>query len=190
MRQIGAALGAELVSVGDFAAALWARRMQVVLAVGAEIVARGNGRGALRAREGQRLANEQIDDQADDAVGRGKDKDEQSPKHGMHAAALGVFVNVAEHEQKAGKEKGSASDDGGQGKAGSHLMTEPFRVGREIAFIVVHAVDVDGDADSECDEPEGYARPDQPAWDDAEFVAKSGALAFPAEADQTHAFVK
>ena len=44
--------------------------MQVVLAVGTEIEARGDGRSALRAREGQRLANEQIDYEANDAVGR------------------------------------------------------------------------------------------------------------------------
>src|SRR4029077_6132366 len=190
MRQVGAALGAELVGVRDFAAALGARRMQVVLAVGTEIEARGDGRGALRAREGQRLANQQIDYEAKDAVGWREDEDKQGPKHGVHAAALGVFVNVAEHQEEGSNENGSASDDAGQGDAGGHLMAEPFRFGRKIVLIALHVVDVDGNADGQRDQPEGYARPDQPAWNDAEFVAESGAFASPAEADQTHAFVK
>lgn len=153
MRQVRAALWAELVGGGDFAAALRARRMQVVLAAGAEIEARGNRRGALWAREGQRLANEQVNDEADDAVGRGENKDEQGPKHGMHAAALGVFENVTEHEEKGGNEDGCACNDTGQGEAGSNPIAEPFGVGREIVVIVLHIVDVDGDADDNRDEP-------------------------------------
>lgn len=191
MGQVGAALRAELVGVGDFAAALRARRMQVVLTAGAEIVARRDDRGALRAREGQRLANEQVDDEADDAVGRGEYKDEQSPENGMHAAALGVLVNVTEHEEECREEDGTGGDHASQGEAGGNRIAEPFRVGREkITLIVPHVVNVGGDADDNGDEPESDAGPEQPARNDAEFVAESGALALPAESDHTHAFIK
>jgi hypothetical protein len=113
MGQSRAALGAELVGVGDLPLALWAGRMQVVLAIGAEIVACGNGRGALWTSKGQGLADQQVDDEANDAVPRRKNEDEKRPKCRVHTAALRVFIHVAEHEEQTGNEKSGAGNHAG-----------------------------------------------------------------------------
>jgi len=75
--------------------------MKVVFATGTEIEARGNSGSALRTLVGKRLANEQINNQADQEVSRREDENEKGPEPGVHTAASGVAINVAEHEKDA-----------------------------------------------------------------------------------------
>src|SRR5215470_5162661 len=67
--QFCGAVGAESVGLRDFAFAIRAGRVQVTLTVRAEVKTRSYGIAAPRAGIGQRLAHEQVNDQADDADG-------------------------------------------------------------------------------------------------------------------------
>src|SRR5579859_8179324 len=100
MREFGSAVGTELVSVGDFALALGASGMKIAFAVGTEVKARRNGGGALRASVGQRFADEEINDQTDEEIGRREDENQQGPEAGVHVAALGVAVDISHGEDE------------------------------------------------------------------------------------------
>lgn len=63
------AVGAEFVRLHHLAFAVGAGRMKIVFAVGAEIEACADGLSALWTRVGQRLAHQEIDDEADEAPG-------------------------------------------------------------------------------------------------------------------------
>src|SRR5258708_9252675 len=66
--EILAAIRAELVGFRDFALALRASGMQIAFAIGAEVEACANGGAALRAIVGQRLAHQQVNDEAEDEI--------------------------------------------------------------------------------------------------------------------------
>ncbi len=85
----------------------------------------------------------------------------------MHAAALRVFIDVAEHEKRARKNKGNGGNHPGHGQAGDHRVHKHLHIGREIVQIVLHVVEVDRTADDDCNEPERDASPHQPSGDDA-----------------------
>ena len=77
--EILAAIGAELVGFPDFALALRASGMQIAFAIGTEVEACADSRAALRAIVGQRLAHQQINDEAEDEIARHQDENEEGP---------------------------------------------------------------------------------------------------------------
>ena len=74
--------------------------MEVAFAVGAEVEAGADGFSALRAIVRQGLAHQEIDEEADEGPGREQDDNEQCPQSGVHAAAFGVAIHVADQENK------------------------------------------------------------------------------------------
>ena len=77
--EILAAIGAELVGFRDFALALRAGGMQIAFAVGAEVEASADSGAALRAIVGERLAHQQVDDEAEDEIAGHQHEYEEGP---------------------------------------------------------------------------------------------------------------
>ena len=101
--EILAAIGAELVGFRDFALALRASGMQIAFAIGAEVEAGADSSAALGAIVGERLAHQQVNDETEDEIAGHQHEYEEGPEGGVHAAALGVFVDVADHENHDGE---------------------------------------------------------------------------------------
>ena len=101
--QVLAAVGAKFVGFGDFALALRAGGVQVAFTVGAEVEARVYRCATLRTVVRQRLAHQQIDDKAENEIPGYQHKDQERPERGVHAAALGVLIDVAGHENDQGE---------------------------------------------------------------------------------------
>ncbi len=154
--------------------------MEIALTVGAEIEPGGNGCGALRASVGQRLANQQVNDQADKEIGRRKDQDQQGPQARVHAASLGVAINVAERKNE-NREKGRhEGDDPCKPQAGENRITAQGIV-REDGIAGMHVVEIDASADDQRQDVKSHTRPHEPLGENAEFFAKGGALGENAE---------
>src|SRR6266850_1357704 len=188
VRKFGGAVGAKLVGVGDFALALRAGGMEIAFAVGAEIEPGGNGCGALRASVGQRLANQQVDDQADEEVCRRKDQDQQGPQARVHATSLGVAINVAERKNE-NREKGRHEGDYPcKPQAGENRITAQGIV-REDGIAGMHVVEIDASADDQRQDVKSDTRPHEPLGENAEFFAKGGAFALPAKANHAQTLV-
>src|SRR5260370_795947 len=101
--EILAAIGAELIGFRDFALALRAGGMQIAFAIWTEVEAGADRGAALRAIVGKRLAHQQINDEAEDDVAGHQHENEERPEGGVPAAALGGFVDVADHENPEGE---------------------------------------------------------------------------------------
>src|SRR5664280_3637648 len=91
------------------ALALRARRQYAGAATGTEGVALLRPCAALRAVTGNRLAEDEVEDDAD-AVG--DENRQQRPHHVTHAAAAGVAVDIANHQRPP--RQGEWRDDGQQ----------------------------------------------------------------------------
>jgi len=187
--QFGGAIGAELVAVGDFALALRTSRVEVVFAIGTEIEARGNGGGALRALVGKGLANEQINDQTDQKVGRREDENQKGPQAGVHAATPGVAIHIAKHEQEGRHTQGHQRDQNREVEAGQRRAVAEAFV-REDGISCLEVVEVDRQAGDKTRDVKRHAEPDKPFRDDAQLFAESGALALAAEADQAETLIQ
>ena len=77
--EILAAIGAELIGFRDFALALRAGGMQIAFAIGTEVEAGADSGAALRAIVGQRLAHQQVDDEAEDEIAGHQHEYEEGP---------------------------------------------------------------------------------------------------------------
>ena len=77
--------------------------MQVAFAVGAEVEARIDGCATLRTVVGQRLAHQQIDYEAEHQVTGHENEYQEGPQRGVHAPALGIFVDVTHHGSHDGE---------------------------------------------------------------------------------------
>src|SRR6266481_3465922 len=147
VRKFGGAIGAELVGVGDFSLALRAGRMEIAFAAGAEIEAGIDAGGALRAGVGKRLSDEQIDDEADEEVAAGQQKNQQRPQAGIHATALGITIDVTEREKQNREGDGAKGDDGTELKIGKlRVVAERFIAGED-GSVGLKAIMVDREAD-------------------------------------------
>jgi len=188
--EFGGAVRAELVGVGDFALALRAGGMEIAFAVGAEIEPGIDAGGALRAGEGKRFSNKKIDDEANEEVAAGEQKNEQCPQAGIHATALGVAIDIAEREKQDGESDSAQGDDAAELKIGKlRVVTERFIAG-EYGSVGLEAMMIDGEADDQGEEVEQEAQHDEPLGDDAELIAEAAVFALAAEADEAKAFCK
>jgi hypothetical protein len=144
----------------------------------------------LRAGEGKRLANEQINDQANQEISGRKDENQERPEASIHAAALGVAIDVAKHKQHERQGESQTGDDSKESEAGQESAIAQAFVSREDWAAGLKVAEVDAQADDETEGVENDAGPHNPFGDDAQFLAKRGTLALAAEADQAKAFIE
>jgi len=104
--EVAAAIGTELVRGAYPTLALRTNGAQPALASWAEAESGLDDSGALRTVQGARLPQNEIED---DAECVGDEGSQQRPKNRAHAAAAGVFVNVAD-EQDGASEDSSSKD--------------------------------------------------------------------------------
>ncbi len=168
--------------------AVRARGMEIGFAIGAEIESRRNAGGTLRAGIGKGLADQQINDQAKNAVAGRENQHDDGPERGMHAATLGVAIDVAQDEEHAGKDNCAASDRGEKQNAGNLRLATEAIIGK-YGVLRPHVVQIDADADDESKQPQRDAGENQPARNDAQFFSELGPFALAAKADQSESFV-
>src|SRR5579859_6074158 len=117
--QFRRAVRTELVRLCNLSFAIGTGRIQVALTVRAKIEPRTDRLFAARAGIRERLAHQQINDQADDADGSRKHKEHKpSPQRRVHATALRVAIHVAEHEDASRENEGDSRDDPNDGQHG------------------------------------------------------------------------
>jgi hypothetical protein len=187
MGEIGGAVWAEFVGIGDLALAGGAGWAKIGFAVRAEIETCVDASGAVGAGVRERFPDKQVEDETDKGDAARKDKDEESPEDGVHIAAFGIAVDVTKHEEPARDDDGGKSDNAGQSEAGEFGLIAIAFVGED-GSAVVQVVDVDRYTDDEREDGQREAETDEPARDDAELVAKGGVFALAAEADEAKAF--
>src|ERR1700756_4669269 len=162
--------------------------MEIAPATGAKIEARIDTGGALRAGVGKRFTDKQIDDEANEEVAAGEQKNQQGPQAGIHATALGVAINIAEREKQDGEGDCAKGEDTAELEIGKlRVVGEKFIAGKD-GSAGLKAVMVDGEADDEGEDVEQEAQNDEPFRDDAKLVAEAGVLALAAETDEAKTF--
>src|ERR1700739_1763150 len=101
----------------------------------------------------------------------------------MHVAALGIAIDVTHGKDEDREKNGHTGDGAGQTQARQARLTAEGIV-REDGTVRLYVMDVYADADDQRQDVESHTRPDEPLGENAEFFAKGGALALPAEANQ------
>src|SRR5271169_6398928 len=177
------AVRAELVGFDDFLFAVGAAGVEVAFAVGAEVEAGADGFTALRTWIGQRLAHEQIDQEAEKGKRRQKNNNEQCPKRGIHATALRVAVDVGDQENKNRDEERHTGNDSRQGHRSECEVVTQFK--RKSLAIVSGVPSIHGKRDALRDQEQRNHGPNHAVWNDAKLFPEAEVFLFAAKPNKT-----
>jgi len=161
--------------------------MEIAFTVWAEVETGSDCGGALGAGIGKRLTQEQVDDEADESPCREEDEDHDGPEKRVHAAALGVAIDVSDKEDEAGEEDGHRGDNSGKSERGEVGVVVQLRRENLAAARIVH---VDHIADGLSREKKQEDQNDEPARDDLELAPETESLFAAAETVQAHSFIQ
>src|ERR1700756_4120058 len=186
--QISSAVSAKLICFRDFALAARAGGVQVAFAVRTKVKARADRCVALWAVVRQRLAHQEIDDEAQDEITGHQHEHQERPKRGVHPATFGVLIDVAHHEDDDGTYQGRGGDNAHQRRSSRSGIIVQFRSKN---VLVIRELEMENDLPDDLrDEEEHHGRPDEPARHEMKLLPEAESLFLPAKTDQPHPFVQ